>query len=248
MSLTFALTTFTLCIVKRLPSLVVLVALTHACGDDGGGSTDTASSSPHESVDSSAPNSSPEQTSSPSLSDDPAPSPDPASDTDDVEPQPNESTASNDAGINPPLPTPTVDASMTGESPADASTPPPAAPDSATSMPPPDAASPETSPRDAAPAQCGAVGTWTLGDDNLFVVIDTSCAITNFCDIMNGIHTVGALTASELHLDSVGGSPLSFTYTLTEDTLTIIDGFGDVDLPLMRIPPAELPPACFDPS
>lgn len=95
---------------------------------------------------------------------------------------------------------------------------------------------------DAAAPSCE--GTWALGDGNLFAVIDEACEIHNFCDIMNGIHTTGTLDAEVLHLDSVAGEPLSFVYTLTTDTLTIVDGSGDVDLPLTRVPAQQLPVDC----
>jgi hypothetical protein len=101
---------------------------------------------------------------------------------------------------------------------------------------------------DAAPVGCTAEGTWTLGDGNLFVVIDAECVITNFCDIANVIHSTGTLTEDELRVDSVGGQPMSFMYTLTADTLTMIDGFGDLDLPLTRTAADALPVDCFEPQ
>lgn len=95
---------------------------------------------------------------------------------------------------------------------------------------------------DAAAPSCE--GTWALGDGNLFAVIDAACEIHNFCDIMNAIHTTGTLDGEMLHLDSVAGEPLSFVYTLTKDTLTIVDGSGDLDLPLTRVPAQQLPVDC----
>jgi hypothetical protein len=61
---------------------------------------------------------------------------------------------------------------------------------------------------------------------------------------MNAIHTTGTLDGEMLHLDSVAGEPLSFVYTLTKDTLTIVDGSGDLDLPLTRVAAQQLPVDC----
>ena len=99
----------------------------------------------------------------------------------------------------------------------------------------------------APPASCEpeTVGNWALGD-NLFMTVEQGCFVSNFCSIEEGIHTQGALDDGMLHLQSVGGMPLSFAYTLSDDIFTMIDGYGDVDLPLFRRD-APLPEACPPP-
>ncbi|HVJ15116.1 MAG TPA: hypothetical protein VM686_06730 [Polyangiaceae bacterium] len=98
----------------------------------------------------------------------------------------------------------------------------------------------------AEPCDPATTGNWTFGSGNLNMTVAAGCFISNFCSIEEGIHTQGTLTASELHLDSVGGQPLSFAYTLIGDTLTIIDGFNTFDLPLSRTN-EPLPDACPPP-
>jgi hypothetical protein len=91
---------------------------------------------------------------------------------------------------------------------------------------------------------CGeAVGNWRFGDGNLFMSVSNSCEISNFCSIRENIHTKGTASATQLKLDSVGGSPLAFFYTVSADQLTIIDGFEDADLQLDRLTEA-LPATC----
>jgi hypothetical protein len=82
------------------------------------------------------------------------------------------------------------------------------------------------------------------------MVVDGNCRITNFCSIAEGIHTTGSLMTSALLLDSVGGSPLAFAYTLEGDILTLLDAGPAperVDLPLSRTQ-APLPETCPAPS
>ena len=64
--------------------------------------------------------------------------------------------------------------------------------------------------------------------------------------IEEGIHPQGTLDDGMLHLESVGGEPLSFAYTLSGDTFTMIDGYMDFDLPLGRLDD-PLPEACPPP-
>ncbi len=103
----------------------------------------------------------------------------------------------------------------------------------------------------ACPAE--AVGAWALGDDNLFVVIESDCSVSNFCSVAEGIHTTGNVTHSVMLLSSVGGQPIAFAYTLSGDTLTLIDagpGPAPVDLPLSRSEdplPATCPPPAAPP-
>jgi hypothetical protein len=81
-------------------------------------------------------------------------------------------------------------------------------------------------------------GNWALGDDNLFLTLEPDCAISNFCDIMNGIHTTGVLSGPTLVVDGGVDGTYFFDFTQTDETLTIIDGFEGQDLPLTRY---ELP-------
>jgi hypothetical protein len=101
-----------------------------------------------------------------------------------------------------------------------------------------------------ATGECPAAvaGTWSLGDDNLYVVVESDCNVRNFCSIAEGIHSRGSVTNTVLLVDSVGGRPLAFAYSLSDDTLTLIDaGPNDEDLPLSRTDEA-LPMSCPDPA
>jgi hypothetical protein len=94
----------------------------------------------------------------------------------------------------------------------------------------------------------GAVGTWALGDDNLYMVVESDCSISNFCSIAEGIHSRGSVTNSVVVVDSVGGQALSFAYTLSGNTLTLIDaGPSGEELPLTRTN-QPLPADCFEPA
>lgn len=98
--------------------------------------------------------------------------------------------------------------------------------------------------KEASGSICGqAVGNWRFGDGNLFMSVSSSCEISNFCSIRENIHTKGVASATELKLDSVGGSPMTFAYTVSGGHLTIIDGFQDVDLQLDRLDEG-LPTTC----
>lgn len=87
------------------------------------------------------------------------------------------------------------------------------------------------------------LGRWALGDGNLFLEVTDNCVVSNFCSIAEGIHTRGTATDTELRLNSVGGSPVTLSYVLSADTLTLIDIVGTTDLPLARST-ASLPAAC----
>jgi hypothetical protein len=93
-----------------------------------------------------------------------------------------------------------------------------------------------------------AVGTWALGDGNLYMVVESDCSISNFCSIAEGIHSRGSVTNGVVIVDSVGGQPLSFSYMLSVDTLTLIDaGPNGEELPLTRTN-EPLPEDCVEPA
>jgi hypothetical protein len=95
-----------------------------------------------------------------------------------------------------------------------------------------------------------AEGVWALGDDNLFMVIESDCSVSNFCSLAEGIHTTGNVTHSVVHLTSVGGQPIAFAYTLAGDTLTLVDAGPApelLDLPLSRSE-EPLPATCPSPA
>ena len=92
-----------------------------------------------------------------------------------------------------------------------------------------------------------SAGNWALGDDNLFLTVEPDCTISNFCDIMNGIHTTGTLSGPTLVVTGGIEGEYFFDTTLTDETLTIVGGFEGQDLPLTRYD-EPLPAECALPE
>jgi hypothetical protein len=81
-------------------------------------------------------------------------------------------------------------------------------------------------------------GTWRFHD--VYLQIDASCNVTEFCDVRNDLHAVGSLTDTDITLAGITIKK----YKLSGDALTLLNaGGGGEDLPFARQPSADVIPA-----
>jgi hypothetical protein len=77
-----------------------------------------------------------------------------------------------------------------------------------------------------------AVGAWWLLGNQVYIVVESDCSISKFCDIINDYHTTGSISGNKIIIDGISTNQFVMNGS---NTLIILGGPDGMDLPFVRI-------------
>ncbi|MBR9675702.1 hypothetical protein GOV05_01705 [Candidatus Woesearchaeota archaeon] len=75
------------------------------------------------------------------------------------------------------------------------------------------------------------VSPWWLVGNQVYIIVESDCSISKFCDLNEDIHTTGSVKGNKIILDGV----TTVEYVLSGNNLTLLNAVGGQDLPFMRL-------------
>jgi hypothetical protein len=77
-----------------------------------------------------------------------------------------------------------------------------------------------------------AVGAWWLLGNEVYIVVESDCSISKFCDLVNDYHSTGRIDGNEL---TIYGFTKNEILLEGNNTLILLGGPDGMDLPFTRI-------------
>ena len=76
------------------------------------------------------------------------------------------------------------------------------------------------------------VGAWWLVGNQVYLVVESDCSVSKFCDLINDYHSTGSISGNELTIYGISKNEIVLE---GNNTLILLGGPGGMDLPFARI-------------
>ena len=76
------------------------------------------------------------------------------------------------------------------------------------------------------------VGAWWLLGNEVYIVVESNCSVSKFCDLINDYHSTGYISGNELTIHGITTSEIVLE---GNNTLILLGGPDGIDLPFTRI-------------
>lgn len=78
----------------------------------------------------------------------------------------------------------------------------------------------------------GVVGAWWLLGNEVYIVVESDCSISKFCDLINDYHSTGKISGNTLTIHGITTNEIVLE---GNNTLILLGGPDGMDLPFTRI-------------
>lgn len=78
----------------------------------------------------------------------------------------------------------------------------------------------------------GVVGAWWLLGNEVYLVVESDCSVSKFCDLINDYHSTGRISGNELTIYGISKNEIVLE---GNNTLIMLGGPDGIDLPFTRI-------------